>query len=176
MVIGFSSLWCGLCRAMGRCQVSWGGHGWSHGAVTMATSMDTEFPSDAFTEDREKEGSCALCRLSVSVQTQGIQLECFLMKLLLCWLSILMMHWELWSSSWQVGVSSKQWVCKSTPYPHFLCGCCSVCPVTAACGRAAEETAIGRALCLWFHLYFDTEQVANSSSGRFVPAVKVNHV
>lgn len=31
-----------------------GGHGWTHGAVTMATLMDAEFPSSGFTKEREK--------------------------------------------------------------------------------------------------------------------------
>lgn len=69
-----------------------GGHRQSRGTVAMATLMDAEFPSNGFTKEREKEESYALCRLSVSVQTQGMQMECFLIKLLLYCLSIIMMH------------------------------------------------------------------------------------
>jgi len=69
-----------------------GGHGRSRGAVTMATLMDAEFSSNGFTKEREEEDCDTLCRLSISVQTQGIQMECFLIKLLLYCLSIIMMH------------------------------------------------------------------------------------
>lgn len=69
-----------------------GGHGWSCGGVTMATLIDAEFPSNGFPKESKKEDSHTLRRLSLSVQTQGIQMECFLIKLLLSYLSIIMMH------------------------------------------------------------------------------------
>lgn len=69
-----------------------GDHGLSNGGVAMATLMGREFPSHGFTKEREKEDSYALCQLSISVQTQAMQMECFLIKLYFYCLSIIMMN------------------------------------------------------------------------------------
>lgn len=82
--VDFAELWVGA-KCLGRSWVdSWGCH---HG-----NTDGCRISKQWIYKEEGKEDSCALFRLSIPVQTQGIQMECFLIQLLLYCLSIIMMQ------------------------------------------------------------------------------------